>query len=64
MRARALYDRGLYSLEDLRNTSFDRLRQIPNIGEQVAASIKTQLGQRDEGMRSEPEAGQKSLREY
>ena len=64
IRARALYDRGIRSVEDLRLTSYDKLKQIPNVGEAVAKSIKTQLGQM-EGL--EPEdavGGQRSITEF
>ncbi len=64
VRARALYDRGLRSIEDLRNTSYDRLKQIPTIGEAVARSIKNQLGQTDPTMPPELEDRQRSLKEY
>ena len=64
VRARALHDRGIRNLEDLRNTSFDHLRQIPSVGELVAASIKTQLGQRDPGMKAAVKDGQRLLREF
>ena len=64
VRARALHNRGLCTIEDLRNTSYDRLKQIPNIGDQVAASIKDQLGQREPGMAPQVEAGQRSLIEF
>jgi helicase len=64
VRARALYSRGLKTLEDVRNTSYDRLRQLPSIGDQVAASIKKQLGQSEPGMQQETEPGQRSLREF
>jgi helicase len=64
VRARALYSRGLKTLEDVRNTSYDRLRQLPGIGDQVAASIKKQLGQSEPGMQLEAEPGQRSLREF
>lgn len=63
-RARALHDRGLRTIEDLRNASYDRLKQIPTIGEAVARSIKNQLGQSEKGMTGEPEQGQRSLRFY
>lgn len=63
-RARALHDRGLRTIEDLRNTSYDRLKQIPTIGEAVARSIKGQLGQSEKGMPEEPSEGQRSLRHY
>ena len=64
VRARALYSRGIKSLEDLRNTSYDRLKQIPTIGEAVAKSLKDQLGQTDPTMPAVAEDGQRSLAEY
>lgn len=63
-RARALYSRGLRTIEDLRKTSYDRLKQIPSIGEAVARSVKNQLGQAERGMPEEPSEGQRSLRHY
>ena len=64
VRARAMFDRNLRSVEDLRNTSYDRLKQIPTIGEAVARSIKEQLGQADRTIPAEPEEGQRSLKDY
>ena len=64
VRARALHDRGLKTIEDLRNTSYDRLKQISTIGEAVARSIKRQLGQQEKGMPEEPEDGQRALTDY
>ncbi|HEX7391891.1 MAG TPA: ATP-dependent DNA helicase [Thermoplasmata archaeon] len=64
VRARALHDRGLKTVEDLRNTSYDRLKQIPTIGEAVARSLKKQLGQQEKGMPEEPEDGQRALTDY
>ncbi len=64
VRARALYSRGIKGLEDLRNTSYDRLKQIPTIGEAVARSLKDQLGQTDPTMPVEPAEGQRSLAEF
>ena len=64
MRARALHSRGISSIEHLRQTSYDRLKQIPNIGESVARSIKSQLGQSDDGIPPDPASGQKSLKEF
>jgi helicase len=64
VRARALYDRGYRTIEDLRTTSYDRLKQIPTIGEAVARSIKDQLGQAEKGIPEEVEEGQTSLRDY
>jgi len=64
VRARMLHDRGYRSIEDLRNTSYDRLKQIPSIGEAVARSIKSQLGQSERGIPVEVEDAQKSLKDY
>ncbi|UCE91344.1 MAG: DEAD/DEAH box helicase [Methanobacteriota archaeon] len=64
IRARALHGRGISTMEHLRQAPYDRLKQIPNIGEAVARSIKKQLGQTDEGMTPEAAAGQMSLREF
>ena len=64
VRARALYDRGYRSIEDLRNVTYDRLKQIPMIGEAVARSIKQQLGQAERGMTEGPEKEQTSLKDY
>ena len=64
VRARALYDRSIRTIEDLRNTSYDRLKQIPTIGEAVARSIKDQLGQSEPGMPVEIEDKQRSLKDY
>jgi len=64
IRARALYDRGLRRIEDLRTTSYDRLKQIPTIGEAVARSIKKQLGQTEPGMPVEADEEQRSLKDY
>jgi len=64
IRARAMYDRNIRTMEDLRNTSYDRLKQIPTIGEAVARYIKNQLGQSEKGVVPDVDEGQKSLREY
>jgi len=64
VRARTLFDRDLRTLEDLRNTSYDILKQIPNVGEAVARSIKSQLGQSEPGIPEEPESGQSSLGDF
>ncbi len=64
VRARALYDRGLKTIEDLRNTSYDRLKQIPTIGEAMARSVKNQLGQAERGMPEEREEAQRALTDY
>lgn len=63
-RARALFQRGIRGIEDLRNTSYDRLKQIPTIGEAVAKSIKDQLGQGEPGMPKGTEEKQKSIHDY
>jgi helicase len=64
VRARALHDRGLKTIEDLRVNSYDRLKQIPTIGEAVARSIKSQLGQAQKEVPRQPEDGQTDLRDY
>ncbi|MBE0517673.1 MAG: DEAD/DEAH box helicase [Thermoplasmata archaeon] len=64
VRARALHARGIESIEDIRNTSYDRLKQIPTIGEAVARAIKDQLGQTDPTMPALVEDGQRSLVDF
>lgn len=64
VRARALYSRGMKGLEDLRNTSYDRLKQIPTIGEAMARSVKDQLGQSDPTMPAMVEDEQRSLGDF
>jgi helicase len=64
VRARALHDRDLKSIEDLRTTSYDRLKQIPTIGEAIARLIKSQLGQVEPGMPVDVEDKQRLLEEY
>jgi helicase len=64
VRARVLWSRGLKTIEDLRRASYDRIRQLPGIGDHVAASIKKQLGQSEPGMHEETEPGQRSLTEF
>ncbi len=64
VRARTLFDRGLRTFEDLRNTNYDILKQIPNVGEAVARSIKSQLGQSEPSIPEEPESGQRSLGDF
>ncbi|OGS55861.1 MAG: hypothetical protein A3K60_00185 [Euryarchaeota archaeon RBG_19FT_COMBO_56_21] len=64
VRARALYNRGLRTIEDLRNTSYDRLKQIPTIGEAMARAVKNQLGQAEPGMPVEREEAQRALTDY
>ncbi|HEX9907431.1 MAG TPA: DEAD/DEAH box helicase [Thermoplasmata archaeon] len=64
IRARTLFDRGYRTLEDLRLVTYERLKQVPAIGESVAKSVKEQLGQSERGMEEERREGQKSLREY
>jgi len=44
IRARNLHNKGLYNLSKLRSASLSTLEKIPNIGKELAASIKTQLG--------------------
>jgi len=64
VRARALYERGIRTIEDLRHTSYDRLKQIPTIGESVARTIKDQLGQSDPTMPPAQTEAQRSLSDF
>ena len=64
VRARALFDRGYKTLEDVRLVGYDRLKQIPTIGEAVAKSIKQQMGQSERGIPKEVEEEQRSLADY
>jgi len=64
VRARALYDRGYKTIEDIRTASYDRLKQIPTVGEAVAKNIKDQLGQSEKGIPMDTEEGQTSLKDY
>ena len=64
VRARALFQRDIRTLEDLRNTSYDKLKQIPTVGEAMARSIKSQLGQAEPSIPVDQEDGQKSLQDF
>lgn len=64
VRARALHDRSFRTLEDLRLASYDRLKQVPLIGEAVAHSIKNQLGQMPPVIPEATDERQKSLKDY
>jgi len=64
VRARALHDRGYKNFEDLRLTSYDRLKQIPTIGEAMAKAIKRQLGQSERDIPKDVEEDQRSLADY
>ncbi|KAA0004043.1 MAG: DEAD/DEAH box helicase [Thermoplasmata archaeon] len=44
VRARALYNRGFKSIQDLRKASIETLASIPTIGKSIAKSIKEQVG--------------------
>ena len=64
VRARALHDRGYKTFEELRLTSYDRLKQIPTIGEAMAKAIKRQLGQSERDIPKDVEEDQRSLADY
>lgn len=49
IRARAIYNEGFKSINELRGIPINRLAQIKTIGEGVAKSIKKQLGESDQG---------------
>ncbi len=48
VRARALFERGLKTTQDLRRVDVDRLARIPTIGPGIARGILSQLGRRDD----------------
>ena len=49
IRARALFNEGFKTIGDLRGVPLKRLAQIKTIGEGVAKSIKSQIGESDKG---------------
>jgi len=49
VRARALYDEGFKTVNDLRGVPLDRIAKIKTIGESVATNIKNQIGERMRG---------------
>ncbi|NHJ40851.1 MAG: DEAD/DEAH box helicase [Asgard group archaeon] len=49
IRARALFNEGFETINDLRGVPLKRLAQIKTIGEAVAKSIKRQIGESDKG---------------
>jgi helicase len=49
IRARALFNEGFKTINDLRRVPLKRLAQIKTIGEAVAKSIKRQIGESDKG---------------
>jgi helicase len=64
VRARALFNRGYRTIQDLRLTSYDRLKQVPTIGEAVARAIKEQLGQAEPDIPASREQDQRSLQDF
>lgn len=53
VRARALFNEGFKTINDLRGVPVKRLAQIKSIGEGVAKSIKNQIGEKDKGEEKE-----------
>ena len=49
VRARALYNEGFKTVNDLRGVPLDRIAKIKTIGESVAKSVKNQIGERMRG---------------
>ena len=49
VRARALFNEGFKTVGDLRGIPLQRIAQVKTIGEGVAKSIKTQIGESDKG---------------
>lgn len=67
VRARALYQAGYRSLEDLRRASLEELMRVPTIGGRVAKRIKEQVGGTvtQEALKASEDTGiQKTLRDY
>ena len=53
VRARALFNEGFKTINDLRGVPLNRLAEIKTIGEGVAKSIKSQIGEGDKGEEKE-----------
>ncbi len=53
VRARALFNEGFKTINDLRGIPVRRISQIPTIGERVARSVKKQIGDSDQGEEKE-----------
>lgn len=53
VRARALFNEGFKTINDLRGIPVRRISQIPTIGERIARSIKKQIGDSDQGEEKE-----------
>jgi len=49
IRARALFNEGFRTINDMRGVPLKRLAQVKNIGEGIAKSIKKQIGENDKG---------------
>ncbi|RLI26344.1 extensin [Candidatus Bathyarchaeota archaeon] len=67
VRARALYQAGYRTLEDLRRASLEELMRIPTIGGRIAKRIKEQVGGTvsQEALKAAEDAGvQKTLTDY
>ncbi|MFQ5985827.1 MAG: DEAD/DEAH box helicase [Thermoplasmata archaeon] len=63
VRARALFERGKKTKEDLRNMEVTELARIPTIGAGIAKSILAQLGRREE-VEEGPREGQYGLYDF
>ncbi len=64
VRARALFQRGIQTTEELRMVDVDRLAGIPSIGPGVAKSILAQLGRKEEVDEEEKREGQYALYDF
>ena len=53
VRARALFNEGFKTINELRGVPLKRLAQIKSIGEGVAKSIKSQIGESNKGEEKE-----------
>jgi helicase len=67
VRARALYNAGYRTLDDLRRASIEELMRVPTIGGRISKKIKEQVGGlvSEKSLKAAEEAGsQKMLTDY
>ena len=65
VRARALFDHGLRTIESVRKAGLDDLAGIPGIGQALSIQIKRELGQEREAAAKEAESsGQRALSDF
>ncbi|MFQ5908742.1 MAG: DEAD/DEAH box helicase [Thermoplasmata archaeon] len=64
VRARALFERGIKTKEDLRTMEISAIARIPTIGPGIAKSIFAQLGRKEEVVEDEKREGQYGLYDF